>query len=280
MDRLILTDVLRSPSNGQSIRSRLARCNALLLGLTFLLAATLLGAALPLQTGASSVQLSPSLTNVQSNADRYTAPYVWTVFGTVRDNAGAPVQGATITTSPDAISPAMSDADGVYAAYVAADATTYTASVAKAGYGILPTTTFIKTEDAQVDLVLPPADNVVRNWGFESGSLQPDWQTSGLTPAVITSTLRHTGAQAAWLGEPHAAFTTPVNLSNSDFNEGGLQMAPDGAGGLHLLWHESHPEGSETAIYARRAGDGTWIVPPGPIPAPESGAWASFRAWS
>ena len=59
------------------------------------------------------------------------------------------MQGATISTSPESVSIAVSDGDGVYAAHVAVAATTYAASAAKAGYGDLPTTTFTNTEDAR-----------------------------------------------------------------------------------------------------------------------------------
>jgi uncharacterized repeat protein (TIGR01451 family) len=198
------------------------------------------------------------------DGDTCTTPCLWTISGTVRDNAGAPVQGAEITTTPDAIGPTMSDADGVYAACVAVDATTYAASAAKAGYGSLPTTIFSKGGDAQADFVLPPADNVVRNWGFESGSLQPDWQTGGLTPAVITTTLAHTGVQAAWLGEPDLGFTTPINVSNTAIDENWLQMAPDSEGGIHMVWQDFQ-SASATVHYAHCARDGSWIVPPSPI---------------
>jgi hypothetical protein len=208
------------------------------------------------------------------NGDTHTTCYLWGISGVLRDNGGAPVPGAAITTSPAAIRAATSDADGVYAAHVSTDAATYSASVAKAGYAILPATVLTGTADAQVDFILPPADNVVANWGFEAGSLAPDWQTGGLYPAVITTTLRHTGAQAACLGQTALSFTTPVKLSNADVGAGGLQMAPDGTGGVHMVWQEWHPGERDTAMYARRAADGTWIVPPEPVPASDEEGWA------
>ncbi len=49
-------------------------------------------------------------------------------------------------------------------------------------------------------MVLPPADNVVQNWGFEGGATA--WQFGGSLTATVTNVEKHTGAAAAFLGSP------------------------------------------------------------------------------
>jgi uncharacterized repeat protein (TIGR01451 family) len=282
MNGWLHTSDLRSPRMGWFRRGGQLGRAALSLMLALLLAVILLGASLPLEAATG-----PQMPATQGSGFRSSPPgtrnsaddpdYLWTISGVVRDNGGAPVQGAAITTSPEAIGPAMSDADGAYAAYVDTYADTYAASVAKDGYGILPSTTFTRTEEARVDFVLPPADNVVANWGFETGSLEPDWQTSGLAPAMVTNTLRHTGAQGACLGQPDPGFTTPVNISNLPVTgQHWLDMIPDGAGGVHMLWRHGTRGSPEPVYYAWRTGDGTWIVPPGHVPQPDEGFWMNL----
>jgi uncharacterized repeat protein (TIGR01451 family) len=208
------------------------------------------------------------------NGDTQTTFYQWAIGGTAHNNNGVPVQGAVISTLPEAMNDAMSDTDGAYTAYVGTDTTTYAASIVKAGYGILPTTTFTRTRDAQVDMVLPPADNVVSNWDFESSSLEPGWQTNGLNPAVLTTTQRHTGDQSACFRQLGGAFMRPSNISNMPVDQQHwLQMIPDRAGGIHMFWRHGHLGSLESLYYARRAGDGTWLVPPASIPVTSEGWW-------
>lgn len=204
-----------------------------------------------------------------------TTLYSWAISGVVRDSSGSPVHGAAITTSPAPISAVSSDTAGAFAAHVGAKAATYVAAAAKAIYGPLPATAFSGAEDVQVEWVLPPADDVVRHGTFETGVLQPDWQASGALPTVITTTLHHTGDRAARLGASSLAFTPPVNLTNSPGDDGALQMAPDGAGGVHLFWQEA-TSGEVVALYARRGHDGTWLAPPGPVPTSGPGGWSMF----
>lgn len=211
------------------------------------------------------------------NGDTQTTVYQWAIEGTVYDNSGVPIQGAVITTAPESMNDTVSSTDGSYAAYVGTDTTTYAASIAKAGYGDLPMTTFTRTRDAHVDMVLPPTDNIVRNWGFESSSLEPDWQTNGLNPAVPMTTQRHTGDQAACFRQLGGAFTRPTNISKMPvFQQYWKQMIPDEVGGIHMFWRYGYPGSMEPVYYAWRAGDGTWIVPPAPIPVASEGGWSRF----
>lgn len=134
------------------------------------------------------------------DADTATTLYTWGVAGQVTDNRGAPVSGVATTTTPAAFHAPPSDRDGAYSAYIAPAAATYSAAWSKTGYGALPTTAFPPYPDAMVDVVLPPAANVVQNWGFESGS--SPWQFGGSLPGRVTNADRHSGVWAALLGSP------------------------------------------------------------------------------
>lgn len=74
----------------------------------------------------------------------------------------------------------------------------YTATWSKAPYGALPATAFRPNPDPEVHVVLPPADNVVQNWGFENGAT--GWQFGGTLPAMITTSAGHSGSSSALLG--------------------------------------------------------------------------------
>ncbi len=132
--------------------------------------------------------------------DAATTFYAWRVSGAVRDNTGAPVVGAVATVSPEAFDGFPSDSNGDYASYVAASADTYAVEWAKPGYGDLPLTEFGSLQDASVDVVMPPADNLVDNWGFErEGVGVPGWHTGGALTPTLTS-YGHTGNYALSLG--------------------------------------------------------------------------------
>ena len=99
---------------------------------------------------------------------------------------------------PVAFQTATNDTEGQYFAYVAGDAASYSATWSKAPYGVLPATAFLPDPDPNVHVVLPPADNVVQNWGFEDSA--SGWQFGGNLTAGITDLDQHSGAIAAFLG--------------------------------------------------------------------------------
>lgn len=191
------------------------------------------------------------------DGDTSTTLYTWAVTGTVRDNAGTPATGAVVTTTPGALVVIPSGVGGAYAAYVVADAATYTTTWAKSGYGALPATDFAADQDARVDVVLPPNDNVVRNWGFESGNLEAgDWLASGVITPVVTDTLKHTGNYAALLDWQPFAFAPPVDISKNPDLSSDPQLAVDEGGAVHVVWNSP-----EEIYYARRGSDGIWSSP-------------------
>ena len=187
-------------------------------------------------------------------ADATTMTYTWAVAGTATDNRGAPVMGVAVTTAPAALHTAPSDDGGAYIAHVADAAENYTANWNKAGYGSLPATAYRAGQDARADLVLPPADNAVQNWGFESGN--DAWQTAGSLTTTITDTARHTGASAAFLGSEVNPFG-PVTIVADMKNFAGVDSAIDAAGVIHAIW--SGPDGY--VMHSSTPPAGSWTVP-------------------
>ena len=198
------------------------------------------------------------------DGDTRTTFYAWGITGTVRDNAGAPVAGAIITTTPEALAVIPSDIAGNIAAYVVISTSTYMATWGKSGYGSLPATHFDAPQNGYLDVVLPPADNVVHNWGFEaaSGSLL-DWDIGGeITPTVTAGTL-HTGEAGVLLGQE-----TGRDLNPPEIIWGGEWSYPDIAVDQQGMVHVAYLENDIS--YAYRTTDGQWV---GPVSVGSIGQW-------
>ena len=146
--------------------------------------------------------------------DANTVLYTWLIAGVVQTSAGQPAPDAVITTQPAAFRNQPSMADGAYAAYVADAASAYTVTWAKPGYGNLPPTSFAAAADAQVTVVLPPLDDVVRDGHFESGHLPAGgWSVSGSPAPAAMDFARHTGNYGAVLGQSgYQGYLTPVDF--------------------------------------------------------------------
>lgn len=127
----------------------------------------------------------------EGDGDTQTTLYTWGITGKVTDNAGAPVSGAVITTTPATMKQFFSASTGDYGAYVAQNTDWYSVTMGKPGYGAVPATAFPLVPDAELDMVLPPVDNVVQDWGFESGDTGEVWHVSGFTmPVTISDTVQ------------------------------------------------------------------------------------------
>jgi uncharacterized repeat protein (TIGR01451 family) len=189
------------------------------------------------------------------DGDTQTAFYAWAITGTMRDSRETPLAGAVVTTTPEAFATSPSNSEGVYAAYIAHDAGMYSAAWGKKGYEDLPVTEFALSQDVQADMFLPPADNIIQDWGFESGSLgSGSWLTSGLYTPLVVDSPRHTGAYAVMLGR-ESSFAPPQNVSNTAPHSLQPQIAVDDLDTVHLVWTDAGIR------YARRESDGTWSSP-------------------
>ena len=132
------------------------------------------------------------------DGDAYTTFYTWMVEGMVWDNSGIPVAGATITGTPGVFLAGLSGEQGGYALYSSmtpVDPRQVRAS--KAGYGALPAARMAGSEDVVFDAILPPADNLIVNPGFESGLFSPGWAAGGAQSVISGG---HSGFFVASLG--------------------------------------------------------------------------------
>ena len=190
-------------------------------------------------------------------ADATTVLHTWAIAGRAVDNRGTPVTGMTITTTPAPFHSTASDMDGTYAAHVAIGVSSYAANWSKPSYGALPQTAFPPDRDADVNVVLPPADNAVQNWGFEEGN--SGWQFGGTRPSTITQADRHTGTSSAFLG--YAAFSGSQYLLQAPHDARRPTLSVDPTGAVHVAWDDYGNNPIADVFYAHRSGDGTWSPP-------------------
>ncbi|MBN1886562.1 MAG: PD40 domain-containing protein [Thermoflexales bacterium] len=211
--------------------------------------------------------------------DASTTLYKWGISGVMRDNAGAPVSGGTITTTPGALAAFPSDPQGAYQAYVAYDTSIYQVAWGKNGYGLPPVTSFDAAQDAHLDVVLPPIDDVVKDGGFEDGRLGSDWISRDEVAPIVTSTTRYMGNLAVLFGRPFA-FESPVNVTCLPGWPQLQQLVLDRRGTPHLLWQE-WTVGDYTLYYTQREDDGNWLSPQSLTSSPDPGqsnAWMGVDA--
>lgn len=197
------------------------------------------------------------------DGDAQTTIYTWGITGQIFDNTNTPVEQAVVTTNPTAFTSLLSDYEGTYGAYVLDESGTYDTSWNKPGYGAVPQTTFPYTTDASINIVLPPIDNIITNEGFETGSIAPDWSASGTITPVLTTTTRHTGQYAAFLGQNSDGFANPLYLA--EYTTGnyypfspGMVASPDGT--IHLAW-EAYTNSGYYIYYMWKDASGIWSAP-------------------
>ncbi len=184
--------------------------------------------------------------------DATTTVYNTAVTGIVQDNSGTPVQAISLTTDPPPLHSFTGDEDGRYASYLALDDETYAVDWSKAGYGTLPTTTLPTAVDTRLPIVLPPADNVLQDSGFESGDLTLHWSPGGTLLPVITTT-RQTGQYAAFLGQNVPPFINSELIGNT-LAQPQVVVTPNQV--VHAVWaHDS------SLLYRQRHADGGWTDP-------------------
>jgi uncharacterized repeat protein (TIGR01451 family) len=132
--------------------------------------------------------------------DASTTLYSWKIDGMISDNRNNPINGATVNTVPAAFLYYPSDPFGEYAAYVATGNSASVVSWNKSGYGEIPPTAFSTSLDETWDVTLPPENNIVRNWGFESGDLGTNaWFAGGAIADPVVSG-GHSGGFSGYIG--------------------------------------------------------------------------------
>jgi dipeptidyl aminopeptidase/acylaminoacyl peptidase len=190
-----------------------------------------------------------------TSGDAQTSFYAWAISGVVRDNTGAPVSEAAITTIPDAARVFTSNVDGTYATYVLTPTGAYTANWAKSEYGSLPFTAFLTQTDVTQSVFLPPLDNLIQDWGLEENTLDA-WSHTGLFTSTVISEAKHTGNYGVELGQ-HLSPNASMDISPNADSAGNPQLAGDGLGILHAVWQGSE-SGQNDIWYSQKSVDGSW----------------------
>jgi len=136
--------------------------------------------------------------------DAQTTYMGWTVAGHVRNNAANGVPGALVTMTGSPAVTATSGAFGEFRVAVPATGTytlTVTPTLAAPDYGLLPPLYHLAvlTDVAGLELLLPPADDLVQNGDFEGADPLAGWHVGGDVPPTVTANA-HTGQGAALLG--------------------------------------------------------------------------------
>lgn len=192
--------------------------------------------------------------------DAQTTFYDWLVGGQIRDNRGQPLAGAAVIAGPEAFEIHPSDANGTYRAYFKGIDYTFSPSWGRDGYGQLPETTMCSDSDKGFDAVLPPADNMVADWGFESGVLNGGpWQTTGDIAPVVGEAYRHSGDFGAFLGLPFD-LEAPASVRQFSYFNGSPLIKSDDSGALHMLWRQGSGW-DQVLYYASKPAGGAWSEP-------------------
>jgi Tol biopolymer transport system component len=168
--------------------------------------------------------------------DSMTTLYSYGLNGRTTDNTGTPLAEVAITTDPTSFVSVISDLRGIYNEYIATDAASFSADWSKSGYGSPEKTEFTPPGfgDTHLDVVMPPADGVLKNGGMESTNLFDGWAASGSLPPVLTTDTLHTGTSAVFMGQKSldVKFTVPYPLGPKlDVPT----MTYDTFGNLHVL---------------------------------------------
>ena len=200
--------------------------------------------------------------NVESwppgEGDTYTTFFSWMTSGMVKDNTDMPVASTIVNINPPAFLNNVSNRDGVYSAYLATNPAVKMINWSKPGYGELPATEFGIAE-ANVDVYLPPADNIVQDWSFESSVLPGTWSSGGAYSPELINIFYPSGNYAASLGTQPSFGETRRMGNLSSVVETYQPFAIDSAGGVHIAWPD-YDHGYHI-YYAYRSPDGAWSTP-------------------
>jgi uncharacterized repeat protein (TIGR01451 family) len=171
------------------------------------------------------------------DGDACTTIYATAINGVVKDNSGTPIQGITLTTDPASFQTFTGDENGRYASYLATQPATYTAHWSKQGYGPLPATAFTSDTDVHLPIILPPADNVINDSGYETGAFAPYWLPGGSVMPSINAGVRQTGEFSARLSQGAEEFISSFSLGNGCR---GAQIIIDNNQVVHAVWVDNN----------------------------------------
>ncbi|MBN1887449.1 MAG: PD40 domain-containing protein [Thermoflexales bacterium] len=127
------------------------------------------------------------------DGDSFTKTPDYQASGQVTNNRHQAIFNATVGTQPPALNVARTDGQGNYTLYFSSTGT-YTLTVNHVDFGTLPPRYGIVVSGsvAGPDFVMPPANDVLVNGGWESGDLTGWHIGAGVTPTIDTAAA-HTG---------------------------------------------------------------------------------------
>jgi hypothetical protein len=149
-------------------------------------------------------------TDLPANGDTLTTVASLQVMGQVVNNRHQPVFNATVMTQPAVLNIAHTDGSGRYVLYLA-NTGVFDVIAARAGYGALPALhdLAVNSDVAGLDFVLPPAEDLVVNGGWETGDLT-GWQVVPSAAATIAAAAAHTGLSGLRLDTPVTTAAAPL----------------------------------------------------------------------
>ncbi len=176
------------------------------------------------------------------DGDTSTITYEWAVEGRMTDNVGTAIENGTVTANPAAYGPVRSDASGAFAAVSGSKAATATLTWMKSGYGALPSTPFSTTLDHQVDVVLPPVNDVVVDGGFEAGWPGAAWAGGGTLALAPDAPARTTGEKGLRFGATETGFGPTQQIGDERLrrDDASLFTGPDNRPLVLWLGSEDH----------------------------------------
>lgn len=193
------------------------------------------------------------------NEGSHTFPPLMRFAGGIFDGAGIPVRDGSVNLrSADLVLSAASDMTGRFDLQLRPRSPVLSVTVSKGGYGSLPEMVLTSAQDGQWDYYLPPFDNIVTNWGFESPLSATAWLSDGISKPHADARGRHTGALGVSVGGLRNTGPANVSRSSTDSSAPALASGPDGQ--LDAAWIERNGDIAE-ARHSRRAPNGEWSDP-------------------
>lgn len=193
-----------------------------------------------------------------AGADARTTIYSWLLDTHFTDVSGTPIGGVQSDSNIDYFSLQTDLLNGRQTYYFSPAYDPLEIGFSKAGYTSLPATAFPFGRDSAYSGVLPPGNNLIQDWGFESGVFSPaGWQVSGTISASLDSAALYSGELGLRLSEPPGDFfTAPITLSNPTQSSHLFAMDAGLDGAVHAVW-----AAGSTIQYRQLPPGADWTLP-------------------
>lgn len=196
-----------------------------------------------------------------NDGDASTTLYEWQIYGTAHNNTGSPVSGTQATITPGGFATVANDPAGQYAAYSASNEDSYTVAWQKNNYQTLPQTQFYRVNPFYFsrlqDIWMPPIDNLIQDWGLESGGFNNGWGSTGNVPAGVITQTHHTGQYNLQLGQP-SPFAPVQAISPQPQTSRNQALLIDNTNTVHVAGISYQEQPQRTLWYTQKPQNGSW----------------------